>query len=58
MVAVTKNKKGDDILKIFISETTAPIGTRGKISKNSWGKTINKALHRKLKIEQHKPYKS
>jgi hypothetical protein len=28
MVAVTKNKKGDDILKIFISETTAPIGTK------------------------------
>jgi hypothetical protein len=28
MVAVTKNKIGDDILKIFISETTAPIGTK------------------------------
>jgi hypothetical protein len=23
-----KNKKGDDILKIFLSETTAPIGTK------------------------------
>jgi hypothetical protein len=28
MVAVTKNKKGDEILKIFISETTGPIGTK------------------------------
>jgi hypothetical protein len=27
MVAVTKNKKGDDILKIFISETTVPISS-------------------------------
>ena len=26
MVAVTKNKKGDEILKIFISETTGSIG--------------------------------
>jgi hypothetical protein len=30
MVAVTKNKKEDDILKIFISETTAPIGKKIK----------------------------
>jgi hypothetical protein len=40
MVAVTKNKKGDEIFKIFISETTGPNETnlcfRGKISKNSW----------------------
>jgi hypothetical protein len=28
MVAVTKNKKGDEIQKIFISETTGPIGTK------------------------------
>jgi hypothetical protein len=28
MVAVTKNKKGDKIQKIFISETTGPIGTK------------------------------
>jgi hypothetical protein len=28
MVAVTKNKKRDDILKIFISVTTEPIGTK------------------------------
>jgi hypothetical protein len=27
MVAVTKNKKGDEIFKIFISETTGPNGT-------------------------------
>jgi hypothetical protein len=27
MVAVTKNKKEDAIFKIFISETTGPIGT-------------------------------
>jgi hypothetical protein len=27
MVAVAKNKKGDEIKKIFISETTGPIGT-------------------------------
>jgi hypothetical protein len=28
MVAVTKNKKGDAIFKIFISETTGPNGTK------------------------------
>jgi hypothetical protein len=28
MVVVTKNKKGDDIFKIFISETTGQIGTK------------------------------
>jgi hypothetical protein len=28
MVAVTKNKKGDEIQKIFLSETTGPIGTK------------------------------
>jgi hypothetical protein len=28
MVAVTKDKKEDTILKIFISETTGPIGTK------------------------------
>jgi hypothetical protein len=28
MVSVTKNKKGDAIFKIFISETTVPIGTK------------------------------
>ena len=28
MVAVTKNKKGDEIFKIFISETTGPNGTK------------------------------
>jgi hypothetical protein len=34
MAAVTKNiQKGDEILKIFISETTGPIGT--KLSLNS-----------------------
>ena len=28
MVAVIKNKKGDAIFKIFISETTGPLGTK------------------------------
>jgi hypothetical protein len=28
MVAVAKNKKGEAILKIFISETNGPIGTK------------------------------
>ena len=28
MVAVTKDKKEDETLKIFISETTGPIGTK------------------------------
>jgi hypothetical protein len=28
MVAVTKNKKGDEIQKISISETTGSIGTK------------------------------
>jgi hypothetical protein len=28
MVAVTKNKKGGEIFKIFISETTGPIRTK------------------------------
>jgi hypothetical protein len=28
MVTLTKNQKGDEILKIFISETTRPIGTK------------------------------
>jgi len=28
MVAVSKNKKGGEVLKIFISETTGPVGTK------------------------------
>jgi hypothetical protein len=41
MVAVTKNKKGDEIKKIFISETTGLIGrkvmTKAKKAKNKKG---------------------